>query len=204
MNARNFDKLMQEQISAVCDGGFSGGKPKLLLHCCCAPCSSACLERLKEFFEITVLFYNPNIESGEYERRKAEIIRFITETGWANFTDCDHNEKEFYSAVKGLENCEEGGARCEKCFELRLKKTAETAEKGGYEFFTTTLTISPLKDAGLINSIGEKLQNGAKWLYSDFKKRNGYLNSTKLSKKYNLYRQNYCGCVFSRRKAEKT
>lgn len=205
MNARNFDNLMQRQISAIGESSENGGKkPKLLLHCCCAPCSSACLERLKDFFEITVLFYNPNIENGEYERRKAEIIRFATETGWADFTDCDHNENEFYSAVKGLENCEEGGERCRKCFELRLARTAELADKGGYEFFTTTLTISPLKDAELINSIGEKLQNGAKWLYSDFKKRNGYLNSTKLSKQYNLYRQNYCGCVFSRRKAEKS
>lgn len=203
MNARNFDKLMQRQISAIC-GGENAEKPRLLLHCCCAPCSSACLERLKEFFKITVLFYNPNIENGEYERRKAEIIRFITQTGWADFSDCDHNESEFYSAVRGLENCKEGGERCKKCFELRLAKTAELADNGGYDFFTTTLTISPLKDANLINEIGEGLQKKSKWLYSDFKKRNGYLNSTKLSKQYNLYRQNYCGCVFSRREAEKS
>lgn len=205
MNARNFDKLMQEQISAIYGGdALNGKKPKLLLHCCCAPCSSACLERLKDVFEITVLFYNPNIENGEYERRKTEIIRFITATGWADFLDCDHNENEFYSAVRGLENCKEGGSRCEKCFKLRLAKTAELAEQGGYGFFTTTLTISPLKDAGLINEIGESLQNRAKWLYSDFKKRNGYLRSTELCKTYNLYRQNYCGCVFSRRDAEKS
>lgn len=199
MNARNYDKLMTEQISAL-----GGKKPKLLLHCCCAPCSSACLERLNGFFEITVLFYNPNIEDGEYERRKTELKRFISETGWADFLDCDHDESEFYHAVKGLENCEEGGARCGKCFELRLKKTAELAGEGGYDYFTTTLTISPLKDAALINAIGESLQSGAKWLYSDFKKRNGFLQSTKLSKQYNLYRQDYCGCVFSRRKAEKS
>ena len=204
MNARNFDKLMQQQISEICGNGNDGKKPSLLLHCCCAPCSSACLERLKEFFEITVLFYNPNIESVEYERRKAEIIRFITETGWADFSDCDHNQNEFYSAVRGLENCKEGGERCAKCFELRLARTAELADKGGDGVFTTTLTISPLKDAVLINEIGEKLQKKSKWLYSDFKKRNGYLNSTKLSKQYNLYRQNYCGCVFSRRESEKS
>lgn len=204
MNARNFDKLMQQQISEICGNGNGGKKPSLLLHCCCAPCSSACLERLKEFFEITVLFYNPNIESVEYERRKAEIIRFITETGWADFSDCDHNQNEFYSAVRGLENCKEGGERCAKCFELRLARTAELADKGGYGFFTTTLTISPLKDAVLINEIGESLQKKSKWIYSDFKKRNGYLNSTKLSKQYNLYRQNYCGCVFSRRESEKS
>ena len=106
--------------------------------------------------------------------------------------------------MRGLENCKEGGERCAKCFELRLARTAELADKGGYGFFTTTLTISPLKDAVLINEIGESLQKKSKWLYSDFKKRNGYLNSTKLSKQYNLYRQNYCGCVFSRREAEKS
>ena len=197
MNRPSYDKLMISQAESA------KGK-KLLLHCCCAPCSSACLERLKDYFQITVLFYNPNIESVEYERRKAEIIRFITETGWADFSDCDHNQNEFYSAVRGLENCKEGGERCAKCFELRLARTAELADKGGYGFFTTTLTISPLKDAVLINEIGESLQKKSKWLYSDFKKRNGYLNSTKLSKQYNLYRQNYCGCVFSRREAEKS
>jgi len=197
MNAKNYDKLMQERISAL------NGKKKLLLHCCCAPCSSTCLERLKDYFYITVLFYNPNIESGEYERRKEEIIRFIAQTGWADFSDCDHNESEFYGAVKGLEHCAEGGERCLKCFELRLKKTAETADEGGYDYFTTTLTLSPLKNAQAINEIGESLQNRAKWLYSDFKKRNGYLRSVELSKEYALYRQNYCGCVFSRRESQK-
>ena len=172
----------------------------ILLHCCCAPCSSACLERLKDYFKITVFFYNPNIEDGEYERRKAELIRFITETGWADFIDCDHNEKEFYSAVKGLEHEKEGGARCEKCFKLRLEKTAKTADKYGYDYFTTTLTISPLKNAEVINEIGESLEGNAKWLYSDFKKRGGYLKSIELSKEHELYRQNYCGCVFSRRR----
>lgn len=174
-------------------------KPKLLLHCCCAPCSSACLERLKDFFEITVLFYNPNIEDGEYERRKSELVRFIGETGWAKALDCDHDTNEFYSVVKGLEGEKEGGKRCEVCFELRLSKTAEIAEKLNFDYFATTLTISPLKNAELINSIGEKLQAGksVKWLYSDFKKRNGYLNSIRLSAEHGLYRQNYCGCVYS-------
>ena len=174
-------------------------KGKLLLHCCCAPCSSACLERLKEFFDITVFFYNPNIEDEEYERRKSELVRLITETGWAEILDCDHDTGEFYAVAKGLEACPEGGERCKKCFELRLKKTAEVAESCGFDFFTTTLTISPLKNAEVINSIGERL-GGETWLHSDFKKRNGYLRSIELSKEHDLYRQDYCGCVFSERK----
>ena len=197
MNTRNYDKLMQEQIAEF------NGKKKLLLHCCCAPCSSACLERLKDYFQITVLFYNPNIESGEYERRKDEIKRFIAETGWADFTDCDHTESEFYDAIKGFEQCKEGGERCLKCFELRLKKTVAIADEGSYDYFTTTLTISPMKDAEAINGIGESVQQKAKWLYSDFKKRQGYLRSVQLSKEHELYRQNYCGCVFSRRESQK-
>ena len=193
MNAKNFDKLMNEEI------GRLDGRKKLLLHCCCAPCSSACLERLKDFFDITVLFYNPNIEDEEYSRRKDELIRLINETGWAKICDCDHVTDEFYSAVKGLENEKEGGARCAVCFKLRLEKTASIAESGGFDYFTTTLTISPLKNATLINSIGEELQKGrrVKWLYSDFKKRDGYLRSIRLSEKYGLYRQDFCGCVYS-------
>ncbi len=113
----NFDKLMREEIAKL------DGRKKLLLHCCCAPCSSACLERLKDFFDVTVLFYNPNIEDGEYERRKAELIRLIRETGWAEISDCGHDTSEFYTPVKGLENEKEGGARCEVCFNIRLKKT---------------------------------------------------------------------------------
>lgn len=192
----DYDKLMTEKIAAA------DGKKKLLLHCCCAPCSSACLERLKDYFEITALFYNPNIEDAEYERRKAELIRFAEETGWANIMDCDHDTSEFYGAVKGLENCKEGGERCFKCFELRLEKTYGLAAAGGFDYFTTTLTISPLKNAQKINEIGEKT-GGGMWLPSDFKKRNGYLRSIELSKEYGLYRQNYCGCIFSRRERPK-
>ncbi len=194
MNARNYDKLMTAQIEKL------EGKPSLLLHCCCAPCSSACLERLYKHFDITVLFYNPNIEDEEYLRRKGELIRLVEKTGWAKTLDCDHNTDLFYLAVKGLEKEKEGGKRCEVCFKLRLEKTAELAEKGGFCYFATTLTISPLKNAELINSIGESLQNGrsTKWLYSDFKKRDGYLRSIRLSEEFNLYRQNYCGCVYSR------
>ncbi len=197
MNAKNYDKLMQEEISVL------RGKKKLLLHCCCAPCSSACLERLKEYFDISVLFYNPNIADKEYFRRKEELLRFIEETGWADIIDCGHEEEKFYSAVKGLEHEPEGGKRCGVCFRLRLEKTAEIAERLGYDYFTTTLTISPLKNAEVINAIGESLNSGgAKWLYSDFKKRGGYLRSCALSREHKLYRQNYCGCVFSVR--EKT
>ena len=183
---------MQGQISALKE------KKKLLLHCCCAPCSSACLERLKDCFDITVLFYNPNILDKEYLRRKDELVRFIKTTGWAEILDCDFDAEKFYSAVQGLENEPEGGKRCEVCFKLRLEKTAALANEGGYDYFTTTLTISPLKNANVINAIGESLQtDGAKWLYSDFKKRGGYLRSCELSKEHNLYRQDYCGCAFS-------
>lgn len=193
MNRLNYDKLMEEKIKGLPQKG------KLLLHCCCAPCSSACLERLKEFFDITVFFYNPNIEDEEYERRKSELVRLIRETGWAEILDCDHDTSEFYAVANGLEACPEGGERCQKCFELRLKKTAEVALSGGFDFFTTTLTISPLKNTEVINCIGERL-GGDKWLPSDFKKRNGYLRSIELSKEHELYRQDYCGCVFSVRK----
>ena len=191
MNKPNYDKIMIERI----ENGARG--KRLLLHCCCAPCSSACLERLKDDFQITVLFYNPNIENPEYEKRKSELIRLINTTGWASFLDCDHDTNEFYSAIKGLENEKEGGKRCEKCFELRLAKTAYLAKD--FDYFTTTLTISPLKNAALINEIGSRL-GGDKWLYSDFKKGDGYLKSIKLSEKYCLYRQNYCGCVYSKTK----
>ncbi len=172
-----------------------------MLHCCCAPCSSACLERLKDFFRITVLFYNPNIGGDEYDKRKNELIRLISETGWAGFLDCDREEEKFYAAARGLEGEKEGGARCEQCFRLRLSKTAELAEEGDFDFFTTTLTISPLKNAELINTIGEEL-GGKRWLYSDFKKRGGALRSIQLSAEYGLYRQNYCGCVYSKRDAQ--
>lgn len=195
MNARNFDKLMQEQINGL------DKKRRLLLHCCCAPCSSACLERLKDFFDITVVFYNPNIDDGEYSRRKDELLRFIKETGWAHVLDCDREDGKFYAAVRGLENEKEGAKRCEVCFKLRLEKTAALAEENGFDYFATTLTVSPLKNAEIINRIGEELAKNlkVKWLYTDFKRRDGYLRSIKLSESYGLYRQNYCGCVYSKR-----
>lgn len=198
MNKINYDKEQRKIIS-----GLGENKPKLLLHACCAPCSSACLERLKDNFKITVFFYNPNIESEEYLKRKNELIRLINETGWADYIDCEHDTASFYSAVKGLEKCAEGGKRCEKCFTLRLTRTAKAAKDGGYDYFSTTLTISPLKDEQLINAIGLNLEKefSVKWLPSDFKKQNGYLRSIALSKEHNLYRQNYCGCIYSMPKA---
>lgn len=172
----------------------------LLMHCCCAPCSSACLERLKDYFKITVLFYNPNISGEEYALRKAELKKLINSTHWADFLDYDREEEKFIQISKGHEQDREGGERCKKCFSLRLEKTAELAKLGSFDFFTTTLTISPLKNADLINSIGESLTASAKWLPSDFKKSNGYLRSLELSKEFGLYRQNYCGCDFSKPK----
>lgn len=194
MNKLNYDAEMQKITN-----GLGGGKKTLLLHACCAPCSSACLERLKEHFKITLYFYNPNIEDGEYEKRKAELVRFAAETGWADILDCDHDTSVYYSAVRGLENCPEGGKRCAQCFRLRLERTAREADARGFDYFCTTLTVSPLKNAELINATGFSVQSadGAKWLPSDFKKRNGYLRSTCLAREHNLYRQNYCGCIFS-------
>jgi hypothetical protein len=200
MNKRDFNREMEKQIE-----NLHGEKKRLLLHACCAPCSSSCLERLQPFFEITVLFYNPNIEDEEYEKRKKELCRFIQETGWADFIDCDHDVEDFYRATKGLEKEPEGGKRCLKCFDLRLEKTALVAEEEGFDYFATTLTVSPLKDAEAINAIGENLEKkvNVKWLYSDFKKKNGYLRSLKLSEEHSLYRQNFCGCIFSHKQLDK-
>ena len=185
---------------------YSGAehKPTLLMHSCCAPCSSACLDRLKDDFDITVYYYNPNIDSEEeYNKRVAEQERLCAALNVKSIIE-NYNPDEFYSTVKGLENEPEGGKRCEKCFYLRLKKTAETAKEKGFTFFTTTLTLSPLKNATLLNEIGEGVakETGIKWLPSDFKKRGGYQKSIELSREYGLYRQNYCGCVFSKKSVD--
>ena len=179
--------------------------PKLLLHSCCAPCSSHCIEYLSQYFNITVLYYNPNIyPEAEYEKRKAEQKRLICEMDTkypVKMLDCDFESEKFYEMAKGMENCREGGERCFKCYRLRLEKTALEAKKIDFDYFTTTLTISPLKNAQKINEIGEELSEeyGVNFLPSDFKKKEGYKRSIELSKVYNLYRQNYCGCVFSQR-----
>lgn len=174
----------------------------LLLHSCCAPCSSACLELLSRYFHVTVFYYNPNIEEeSEYRKRKAEQMRLLEETGWADFLDCDHEAEKFAALSAGLENCPERGERCYKCYELRLDKTAQAAKEKGFDFFTTTLSVSPYKVSRWINEIGYRLSEkyGVKFLPSDFKKKGGYLRSVELSAQYNLYRQNFCGCRFSQR-----
>ena len=193
---RNFELLMQEQLKNV-----EKGTP-LLLHSCCAPCSSTCLERLKDYFKVTVLYYNPNIdEREEYEKRKAEQIRFLKETGWADFLDCDYEGEAFEEMAKGLEEEPERGKRCYRCYELRLRKTAEVAKEKGYEYFATTLTLSPYKNAEWLNEIGETLggRYALTYLYTDFKKKGGYYRSLELSKEYDLYRQDFCGCRFSKK-----
>lgn len=177
-------------------------KPKLLLHSCCAPCSSAVIEKLKDYFQITILYYNPNIEPyEEYERRKKEQIRFIKELD-ANiqFMDSDYDQEKFKEMSKGLEQEKEGGARCSRCYHLRLNKTACLAKEHNFDYFGTTLSVSPYKNSEKINKIGEVLSEEYKinFLYADFKKKDGYKRSIELAKKYNLYRQDYCGCLYSK------
>ncbi len=196
-NKVNYDKKMQAQLATAKEGAT------LLLHSCCAPCSSACLERLKDFFKITVLYYNPNIdEKEEYEKRKAEQIRFLRETGWADFLDCDYDGEAFEEMAKGLEKEPERGKRCYLCYRLRIDETARIAKERGFDYFATTLTLSPLKNVDWLNEIGETAGSRyeVKYLFSDFKKGGGYYRSTALSKEYELYRQNFCGCRFSKRK----
>lgn len=205
MNKRNY----QKEFDRVIEQNQRDGKtPKLLLHVCCAPCSSYCLEYLSKYFEITVYYYNPNISiKEEYEHRLNEEKRLVSQMPFknpVNVIEGRYEPSEFFEAVKGLEHEPEGGKRCEKCFELRLSSSAELAAKLGFDYFTTTLTISPLKNADLLNTIGaeQAQKHGVSWLYSDFKKREGYKRSIELSREYDLYRQNYCGCVFSKRKED--
>ena len=195
MDRRNFDKEMLETLKE------NVGK-SLLLHSCCAPCSSYCLTQVAPALKTTVFYYNPNLDSEEeYLKRKNEQIRLLKETGLADFLDCDRDSEAFENIARGYESEPEGGARCRRCFLLRLERTAQEAKKGGYDFFGTTLTVSPLKNSQVLNEIGFALEEkyGVRYLPSDFKKRDGYLRSIELSKQYGLYRQNYCGCVYSKR-----
>ena len=182
------------------------GRPRILLHSCCAPCSSWVITFLTKYFDITILYYNPNISPiDEYEKRKAEQIRLINEIeheGKIDIIDSDYDNDIYEERIKGYETCPERGARCTICFNLRLEKTAQIAAQERYDYFCSTLTVSPYKNANLINEIGKKLSQKykVKWLYSDFKKNEGYKHSIELSKKYNLYRQDYCGCIYSQRK----
>ena len=202
-NTRNFQReldVLLTQLTTV---------PRLLLHSCCAPCSSYVLEYLRQYFEITVFYYNPNISIDvEYRKRVAEQKRLIDaynqlpDSGYSiSVIEGDYEPDVFYAAAKGLEQCPEGGERCFACYALRLRKTAELAKKLEQDYFTTTLTISPLKNAAKRNESGERLseQYQIPWLASDFKKKNGYKRSIELSAEYNLYRQNYCGCVYSQK-----
>ncbi|MCD7746133.1 MAG: epoxyqueuosine reductase QueH [Lachnospiraceae bacterium] len=197
-------------------GGLSVGErtaPTLLLHSCCAPCSSYVLEYLSQYFQITVLYYNPNIyPEEEYFRRVKEQRRLIEEMGAkgvlpnpVRLLEGSFDSRKFYDAVRGLEQIPEGGARCEACFRLRLGEAARAASDGDFDYFTTTLTISPLKNAQKLNEIGEALagEYQVKWLPCDFKKKNGYKRSVELSAEYGLYRQDYCGCVFSKQERER-
>lgn len=214
----NYQKQLEEVIFQN-----KNNRKKLLLHSCCAPCSSYVLEYLREYFDITVFFYNPNISSAtEYEKRLQEEKRLIdaynkqvqtgnyenmnsTENaGLIDILEATYEPKEFYDAVKGYEHCKEGGERCRKCFELRLKKSAKVAKEGDFDYFTTTLTISPLKNADLLNEIGrcEGEKEGVLFLPSDFKKKDGYKRSIQLSKDFELYRQDFCGCGFSKAEME--
>ncbi len=196
----NYEEKMLEMIESAPKGA------KLLLHSCCAPCSSTCLERLFEHFTITVFYYNPNIEErSEYEKRKAEQIRFLQQTGYAGLLDCEHDKAAFEEISKGYETEPERGKRCYRCYKLCLDKTAQVAKEQGFDYFATTLTLSPYKNAEWLNELGESAEKeyGVRYLFSDFKKKNGYRRSIELSREYGLYRQDFCGCEFSRIATEK-
>jgi len=195
----NYDLEMEKQISSIPEG------EELLLHACCAPCSSACLERLGNYFNVTIFYYNPNItDENEYKKRLDEIKNFISrfKTKYEiKLIEGRYNPNEFFEIARGLEAEPERGRRCYKCYNLRLEETAKIADEYNFKFFCTTLTLSPHKNSNWINEIGsllDKKYNGT-YLYSDFKKKNGYKRSIELSREYDLYRQDYCGCIFSKK-----
>ena len=202
MNKINYQKELDKVIEVL---QRQGRVPRLLLHSCCAPCSSYVLEYLSRYFEITVFYYNPNIyppeEFGKRVEEQKRLIAQLPAEHPISFLDGPYEPERFYEMARGLEQVPEGGERCFKCYRLRLSETAEMARAGKYDYFTTTLSISPLKNAEKLNEIGGQLAKdyGVDYLYSDFKKRNGYKRSTELSREYGLYRQDYCGCVFSMR-----
>ena len=194
----NYDLEMEKQIKNIKEGDT------LLLHACCAPCSSACLERLGDYFNISIFYYNPNItEEDEYIKRINEIKKFISEfkTKYPiKLIEGRYDPNEFFDMAKGLESEPERGSRCYKCYKLRLKESAKVASDLGFDYFCTTLTLSPHKNSNWINEIGEELDKEytSTYLYSDFKKKNGYKRSIELSREYDLYRQDYCGCIYSK------
>lgn len=205
MNNQNYHLKMLELIQTNCD---ETRVPKLLIHSCCAPCSSYCLELLSQYFEITVFYYNPNIyPPEEYHMRAAEQERFVQmfpAKHKISFVEGAYDTDKFYAMAKGMEDLKEGQKRCFACYEMRLRKACEYAKANGFDFFTTTLSISPLKNATKLNEIGGKLESeyGIAYLYSDFKKQNGYKRSTEISNEYDMYRQYYCGCVFSKKQRD--
>lgn len=204
--AENFQLKLDNELARITAKGL---RPRLLLHVCCAPCSSYVLEYLSRYFDITALFYNPNISpKSEYDYRAQELCRLAVEMPLSSPITCrieEYDPAAFLAVSKGLEQEPEGGERCTACYRLRLTQTAQIAAKDGYDYFTTTLSISPLKDAVRLNTIGGELaeEYGVPYLYSDFKKREGYKRSIQLSAEYSLYRQDYCGCAFSKAEAEK-
>jgi len=206
MNKRNYQKELDKIIEENAKNNYV---PKLLLHSCCAPCSSYVLEYLSNYFEITVLYYNPNIfPKEEYEYRineQARLIENLPAKHPISFVATNYEPEKFYDIAKGLENEPEGGARCRECFKLRLEYAAKLAKENNFDYFTTTLSISPLKNSEVLNEVGEEIGEiyQIKHLTSDFKKRNGYKRSVELSKEYELYRQDYCGCVYSKIEREK-
>lgn len=216
---RNYQKELDRILQTI-----PAGEHSLLLHSCCAPCSSYCMEYLREYFRITVFFFNPNItDRAEYEKRAAEEKRLIAAYNkqvadgcFAGMRSTENAQpiemregrycpQDFHEVAKGYEQCREGGERCLRCYERRLLETAKTAAEGGFDFFTTTLSISPLKNAAALNGIGRRLAEefGVPYLYSDFKKKNGYQRSIELSALFGLYRQDYCGCVYSKAERER-
>jgi len=198
----NYDKLLDKIIENIKENKQI---PNLLLHSCCAPCSSYVISYLTNYFNITILYYNPNISPiKEYKKRKEEqikLIKALPKKNKVNIIDCDYDNNIYEEKIKGLEKEPERGARCTVCFNLRLEKTAKTAKENNFDYFGTTLTVSPYKNCDLLNKIGYNLENkyNIKWLPSDFKKKDGYKKSIELSHKYNLYRQDYCGCIYSKK-----
>lgn len=201
MNKRNYQKELEKILDKIEKEGIV---PRLFLHSCCAPCSSYCLEYLSQYFSVTIFYYNPNIAPEEEYRTRVEeqkrLIEQLPAKYPVSFIEGKYDPERFYEIAKGLEKVPEGGERCFKCYRLRLEEAAIEAKKGGYDYFATTLTISPLKNAQKLNEIGQELgeKYGVAHLPSDFKKKNGYKRSIELSHEYGLYRQNYCGCVFSK------
>ena len=200
-----YDLMMDRELDHLRERNL---RPRLLLHVCCAPCSTACLEKLTEYFQVTCFYYNPNIEpETEFERRFKELVRLTDEMPLPVPPDVikgEYEHERFVELAHGLEHLPEGGERCSRCYRLRLEESAKAAREGGYDYFTTTLSVSPYKNADKLNTIGASLAEayGVPYLFSDFKKHDGYLRSIRLSTQYNLYRQDYCGCVFSKKQAE--